>query len=519
MMRKPLRCWGRYIILVCLLLLAGCSGSGSDSSGGGGNRADSALVRVQIGASPGGQRQATQGLTTGVTRQRLGGIPAEVVAVTLRVTANGSAIADSPLTIPLETGTVSVTIPANTASVFTVEATNLRGDIIFDGSDTVTLPPGGTSDLSITLMAQEVIRVVITQIVEQDTGGEMTVDESQSPVLGLRLTVPSNTLPETTTISVSEAYNPQSVPVLVNQASIIVDLLPSGITFTTPVTLTFPYDPALVQALGFEPSSLALQRFNPTLNQWVTVPGQRLDEANHAVIARLSSFSFYAIAGGFPSRPTNSAPVADAQALTTAENTTQEIRLTGSDADEDPLTFRIVTGPSHGTLSGNLPSLTYTPETHFTGDDTFTFVANDGLEDSAPATVTITLTPINDPPSVLTPIADVRVDDNAPATQTTLDLSTTFTDVDVATSGDVLTLSVANNTNPGLVTTTLTGPTLTLLYAPNQNGSAVFTVRATDQGGLFIETTFQVTIERIFPFTLNISRLNDASQRLQPQVD
>src|SRR5207248_1682007 len=56
-------------------------------------------------------------------------------------------------------------------------------------------------------------------------------------------------------------------------------------------------------------------------------------------------------------------------------------------------------GPSHGTLTLNQDgSFTYTPAANFSGSDTFTYALNDGVVDSAPATVTITINPVNDAP-------------------------------------------------------------------------------------------------------------------------
>ena len=88
----------------------------------------------------------------------------------------------------------------------------------------------------------------------------------------------------------------------------------------------------------------------------------------------------------------NTAPVANAQSVTTNEDTAKAITLTGSDADGDPLTYSVVTQPAHGTLSGTAPNLTYTPAANYNGADSFTFKVNDGTVDSAAATVSITVT-------------------------------------------------------------------------------------------------------------------------------
>ncbi len=82
----------------------------------------------------------------------------------------------------------------------------------------------------------------------------------------------------------------------------------------------------------------------------------------------------------------NAAPVAQDQALTTLGRTPVAIDLTA--ADSDPLTYK-VGAPARGVLLGIPPALTYIPDSGFAGIDSFTFRANDGLVDSAIATVTV----------------------------------------------------------------------------------------------------------------------------------
>ncbi len=149
--------------------------------------------------------------------------------------------------------------------------------------------------------------------------------------------------------------------------------------------------------------------------------------------------------------PVNDAPVADAQAVTTAEDGAATIGLTGSDVDGNVLNFSVQSGPAHGTLSGAAPNLTYTPDANYNGADSFTFVANDGSVNSAPATVSITVTPVNDAP-VAAPQAVVTQQD-APVGITLLG-----SDVD----GDALTYSVASGPSQG----TLAGAAPNLTYTP-----------------------------------------------------
>lgn len=90
----------------------------------------------------------------------------------------------------------------------------------------------------------------------------------------------------------------------------------------------------------------------------------------------------------------NDPPVADEQVVSATQDTPIDITLTGSDEDGEVLSFTIVSGPSHGVLSGTAPNLVYTPNAGFVGSDTFTFKVNDGTVDSNIATVTINVSAI-----------------------------------------------------------------------------------------------------------------------------
>jgi hypothetical protein len=84
--------------------------------------------------------------------------------------------------------------------------------------------------------------------------------------------------------------------------------------------------------------------------------------------------------------------------VTTNEDAAKAITLTATDAEGSPLTYTVVTQPTHGTLTGTAPALTYTPAANYNGPDSFTFKANDGTVDSSVATVSITVTAVNDAP-------------------------------------------------------------------------------------------------------------------------
>jgi hypothetical protein len=74
-------------------------------------------------------------------------------------------------------------------------------------------------------------------------------------------------------------------------------------------------------------------------------------------------------------------------------NTTQgqaiSIKLEGRDPDGDAITFVVESIPSHGTLAGTAPSLSYIPSAEYRGWDNFRFKVSDGFEESNIARIEI----------------------------------------------------------------------------------------------------------------------------------
>jgi VCBS repeat-containing protein len=102
----------------------------------------------------------------------------------------------------------------------------------------------------------------------------------------------------------------------------------------------------------------------------------------------------------------NDAPTVAADAYSTGEDTALTVAAPGvlgndSDPDGDSLHAVLGSGPSHGTLALNADgSFTYTPAANFNGSDSFTYRASDGRLESNLATVTLTVSAVNDPPTV-----------------------------------------------------------------------------------------------------------------------
>ena len=182
--------------------------------------------------------------------------------------------------------------------------------------------------------------------------------------------------------------------------------------------------------------------------------------------------------------PVNDAPIANGQSVTTNEDTPKAITLTGSDVDGDTLTFSIVSGPAHGTLSGAPPNVTYTPASNYHGSDSFTFKANDGTADSNIATVSITVNSVNDAPIANAQSVTTNEDTAKPITLTASDVD-----------GDTLVFSVVGN--PAHGTLSGTAPNLTYTPTSNYNGSDSFTFKANDGTADSNIATISITVSAV----------------------
>jgi VCBS repeat-containing protein len=187
-------------------------------------------------------------------------------------------------------------------------------------------------------------------------------------------------------------------------------------------------------------------------------------------------------------RRANKPPIAEPVNVTTKEDTPVSIILTGSDREGDPLTYSVITEPVHGHLTGTVPNLNYRPERDFNGQDSFTFKVSDGKDDSSAATVSITVTPGNDPP--------IANDDSATAQEDTpivmIDVLKNDTDPDK----DRLVVVKASQGRNGSVTINSDS---TLTYAPNRNfsGNDTFTYTVSDGKDGTDTATVNVTINAV----------------------
>jgi VCBS repeat-containing protein len=193
--------------------------------------------------------------------------------------------------------------------------------------------------------------------------------------------------------------------------------------------------------------------------------------------------------------PGNVAPVAAANAYSTSEDTALNVPVaTGvltNDTDANAgttLTAAVVTQPTKGTLTLNANgSFTYAPQANANGSDTFTYRASDGIVQSQPATVTITITAVNDAPTAaadsFSTANDTQLSITAPG------LLSNDTDAD----GTSLTSVVATQPTKGTLTLQPNG---SFTYQPNAGatGTDTFTYRASDGPAQSQPATVTITL-------------------------
>lgn len=89
----------------------------------------------------------------------------------------------------------------------------------------------------------------------------------------------------------------------------------------------------------------------------------------------------------------------------TDEEIPANVTLFANDVENDDLTYSIITPPENGTLSGDAPNLTYTPESNFSGTDSFVYQVSDSEFDSGTSIIKMIVNEGEDPNLYLSPIS------------------------------------------------------------------------------------------------------------------
>jgi hypothetical protein len=206
----------------------------------------------------------------------------------------------------------------------------------------------------------------------------------------------------------------------------------------------------------------------------------------------------------------NQAPLAESASITTNEDEIFVGQLNAVDNDADSLTYTIVSQGALGTASigdPSKPGFTFTPNENANGVDSFTFKVNDGTVDSAIATVSVSIDAVNDAPSFLKGTNQVVVEDSGP--QNIPAWATALSSGPANEAGQTLGFILSNDNTALFAAQPEINVNGDLSYtpSPNVNGSAMVTVRVSDNGG-----TANGGVDTSTPqsFTITVNALNDA---------
>ncbi len=140
--------------------------------------------------------------------------------------------------------------------------------------------------------------------------------------------------------------------------------------------------------------------------------------------------------------------------------------------------------------------LTFTPGLHKQGTANVSVKLEDSQGDaSATQSFKIELTPVNHAPTVVAPVANQTLNENA--ADVVFSVAQVFDDVDIP-YGDHLTLSVASNDNSALLDASVAGGMLTLhLNSDQYGGPATIDLRATDEKGEHADDFITINVNQV----------------------
>jgi len=168
-------------------------------------------------------------------------------------------------------------------------------------------------------------------------------------------------------------------------------------------------------------------------------------------------------------------------ALNTAVNI--DAAAAGYDPDDDTLSVTAVTQGSHGTVTIETDgTVTYTPNTSFTGDDSFTYTVEDGDGNESTNTITVSVSTTE----TVALDTDASTDVNTAVVVNVLDSA-------FSTTSATLTVSAVTQGSHGTVTDNLDG---TVTYTPNTSfsGTDTFTYSVTDGASNNSTATVTMTV-------------------------
>jgi VCBS repeat-containing protein len=192
----------------------------------------------------------------------------------------------------------------------------------------------------------------------------------------------------------------------------------------------------------------------------------------------------------------NDAPVAVNDSVFVVEDTSTGLNVLVNDSDIDLDTLHVLSvGPAeHGTASVLFGGLTvrYVPDSNYFGADSFDYTITDGFGGTSTATVTVTVSAVNDIPSC-------SIDDITVATDEDVALALSFSCTDVEGAPTIYGIGTGP-THGSIVSLDTAAGTFSYLPALNYNGMDSFTIIGSDG----VATSSPITV------SVSVGAVNDA---------
>ena len=198
--------------------------------------------------------------------------------------------------------------------------------------------------------------------------------------------------------------------------------------------------------------------------------------------------------------PLNDGPLAVDDTTSMFEDTTRTINVLANDSDVDldeegdDLIITGVDGVKNATvnIAADKKSLTFKPDTHWNGVETFTYTIKDEAGETTSASVTATVNATNDAPNAVDDTASVAEDSNVD-----IDVLANDEDVDLTREGDTLTIVSCSGVDHGSCDLSTDKTYLTFTPETDWNGVETFTYVMKDAEGEEDSAAVTVTVTAV----------------------
>jgi len=194
-------------------------------------------------------------------------------------------------------------------------------------------------------------------------------------------------------------------------------------------------------------------------------------------------------------KQTNSVPITLDQSVSTDEDTSIIIFLTGTDADGDTLTFT-VGAASNGTVTQYGDTVLYTPNPNYNGMDSLEYTVSDGISTST-STITITITSVYDLPEITFSLVDtISIEEN----ESMIPISIKLEGIDAGDESvtfDLMLSGTASNSDDYIVNTLIGTSSSTFVGIPPGEVEASALISILDDAEYEEEETIVIGVENV----------------------